>query len=176
MKEEIYSAVMESSNKYDRPPAMVLSVIQQESGFKKEATSHCGAAGMMQLMPETAQELGVKDRYDVRQNIDGGCKYLREMLNRFDGDVDKALAAYNAGPGNVEKYGGIPPFEETQNYVASIKSHMGELGAAGDSRLAAFSILDQIDLAVLPELFKTKNRAVEKSAETVDFSQLRRRV
>lgn len=121
--ERISQAVVDASQKYQLPPALILGVIKQESGFKPQAESHCGAQGLMQLMPETARGLGVKNSFDIEQNIDGGCRYLRQMLDKFDGNPKLALAAYNAGPGNVKKYGGIPPFEETQNYVKSIMSH-----------------------------------------------------
>ncbi|MBI2500015.1 MAG: lytic transglycosylase domain-containing protein [Deltaproteobacteria bacterium] len=176
VKEEVYSSVIESSAKYNLPPELILAVIKQESGFKQGATSHCGAAGMMQLMPETAKELGVTNRYDIGQNIDGGCKYLREMLDRFDGNLDKALAAYNAGPGNVEKHGGIPPFEETQNYVASIKAHIHELGGMSDNRTATFAVIDSIDLQLLPDLSRPHSRSSEAGPDSLSFSQLRRRV
>ena len=119
----ITNAVENACSKYNLPPALVLGVIKQESGFKPQAESHCGAQGLMQLMPGTAQNMGVKDSFSIEQNIDGGCKYLRKMLDRFDGNVNHALAAYNAGPGNVEKYKGVPPFAETKNYVKSVVAH-----------------------------------------------------
>ncbi|QQR82018.1 MAG: lytic transglycosylase domain-containing protein [Deltaproteobacteria bacterium] len=119
----ITNAVQNASEKYNLPPSLVLGVIKQESGFKPKAESQCGAQGLMQLMPETAKGLGVKDSFSIEQNIEGGCKYLRQMLDRFNGNVTHALAAYNAGPGNVEKYNGVPPFAETKNYVKSVVSH-----------------------------------------------------
>ena len=96
------------------------AIIANESGFNANATSGVGAAGLMQLMPGTAADLGVADSYDPAQNVSGGTRYIRGLLDRFKGDLPKAIAAYNAGPGAVEKYGGIPPYPETQNYVQNV--------------------------------------------------------
>ncbi len=109
-----------AAQRYGVDPALVAGVIQVESGFDPSVVSHAGAKGLMQLMDETADILGVTNSFDPAQNIDGGVRFLRDMLDRFDGDVSLALAAYNAGPYAVEEYGGIPPYDETQAYVPRV--------------------------------------------------------
>ncbi len=101
-------------------PSLVAAVAQTESGRNSSATSATGAAGIMQLMPATARALGVADPYDPAANVRGGATYLRDLLERFNGNVRLAVAAYNAGPGAVERYGGVPPYVETQRYVTRV--------------------------------------------------------
>jgi soluble lytic murein transglycosylase-like protein len=108
------------AEQYDLDPALIKAVMRAESAFNPLAVSRSGAQGLMQLMPGTARALGVADVFDPQQNIAGGCRYLRQMLDASQGDVSSALASYNAGPVAVKRYGGIPPFPETQNYVRQV--------------------------------------------------------
>jgi hypothetical protein len=117
---DLNEVVNAASGTYRLDPDLVNSVIHAESGFNVRAVSPKGAQGLMQLMPGTASALGVQNAFDARDNVDGGARYLRELLERYDFDLIKALAAYNAGPQRVEHYGGVPPYHETKAYVARI--------------------------------------------------------
>lgn len=113
--------IQAAAKRYNVPVELICGVILQESGGNPKARSHCGARGLMQLMPPTARRFGVKNSYDPAQNIDGGVKYLRFLIDRFGGDLELVCAGYNAGEGNVAKYGNkIPPFRETRNYVPAV--------------------------------------------------------
>ncbi|MEI6859346.1 MAG: lytic transglycosylase domain-containing protein [Shewanella sp.] len=110
-----------AAKRYKLEPALIRAVIHAESAFNVSAISHAGAMGLMQLMPKTAKELGVSNAFSPEQNIEGGARYLAQILKRFDGDIDLACAAYNAGPATVTKYDGIPPYPETMAYVKRVK-------------------------------------------------------
>lgn len=112
--------IQKASAKYGVDQSLIQSVIQTESNFNEKAVSKVGAQGLMQLMPATAKSLGVENAFDPQQNIEGGVKYLSQLLGKYNGNKELALAAYNAGPKAVEKYGGVPPYKETQQYVKKI--------------------------------------------------------
>lgn len=114
--------IHEKAQKYDVDPALVAAVMETESRFRQGARSPVGARGLMQLMPRTGRWLGARNLYDPAQNVDAGVKYLKYLQGRFDGDLKKTIAAYNAGEGNVKRYGGTPPFGETRSYVKKVMS------------------------------------------------------
>lgn len=118
------TAISEASREYHVDPRLIYSVIMAESSGQAEAVSPKGAKGLMQLADSTAAEMGVTDSLNPQQNIMGGTKYLRQLLNRYDGDLTLTLAAYNAGPGTVEKHNGVPPFSETKSYVKKVLGHL----------------------------------------------------
>jgi soluble lytic murein transglycosylase-like protein len=122
----IDAALAEAATTHNLPKRLLRAVIRAESNFNPAAVSPAGAQGLMQLMPATAKELGVSDPFDIQQNIDGGARYLRQMLDRFNGNLKQALAAYNAGPGTVARYRGRVPYAETVRYVAKVMAFAGK--------------------------------------------------
>lgn len=139
---DLNQVVNEASDRYRLDPDLVTSLIKAESAFNTHAVSPKGAQGLMQLMPGTASQLGVPNAFDPQANVDGGTKYLRELLERYNFDIVKALAAYNAGPQRVERFGGVPPYYETKAYVARIvkdfnKKKMAQQHAAAAHQNAA---------------------------------------
>lgn len=139
-KEEFQGIVQEASQKYGVPVSLINAVIKQESAFNPQAVSHCGAQGLMQLMPKTAKAYGCADSFDAKQNVMAGTRFLGDLLSMYKGDVELALAGYNAGPGNVAKYGGqVPPFAETKNYVVKVQEYYQANRLAMDRETAKFS-------------------------------------
>ena len=125
--EPFLDTIKKKAAKYGVDWRLIVAIVKQESNFDPKAGSEVGARGLMQLMPETAEALGCKDPTDPKANLEAGIKYIAQQLKNFNGDIKLALAAYNAGPGNVDYYGGIPPFEETQNYVRKIFQRFTDL-------------------------------------------------
>lgn len=123
-------AIHHAATLYQLPEALVRAVIMVESNFDPRAVSHAGAQGLMQLMPETASRMEVRDSFDPRENIFGGVRYLRILANLFNGDLELTIAGYNAGEGAVMRHGGIPPYEETQDYVVKVLTYYRRFAAA----------------------------------------------
>lgn len=133
------SLIYSEAKKNNLPPELVAAVAHTESKFVPTARSHAGAVGLMQLVPRTGRWLGAKNLTDPVQNVQAGAKYLRYLTDRFDGNTQKAIAAYNAGEGNVRRFGGIPPFRETRNYVSRVQNYQRDLGARFDNHVAGLS-------------------------------------
>jgi soluble lytic murein transglycosylase-like protein len=128
-RQRIKEAIGRAAAKFDLPVNLIEAVVKAESAYQVGAQSAAGAQGLMQLMPATAKELGVDDPFDIRQNIDGGARYLSRMLERYEGDIEKALSAYNAGPGTVDKYAGRVPYPETRAYVKRVLAYSHQLAS-----------------------------------------------
>lgn len=123
---EIAQIIAYEARRYGVDPALIRAMVEVESGFKVAAVSPKGAQGLMQIMPGTAKDLKLKDSFDAAKNIEAGTRYLRQLLDRFGGDVKLALAAYNAGPGTVSRCGGVPPIAETRQYIEKIRVRYGK--------------------------------------------------
>ena len=161
---DIDSIITDVAAELNVPVNLIHAVAQTESGYNQDARSEAGAIGVMQLMPETAEGLGV-DPTDLRGNIYGGAKYLRQLMDTFGGDMQKVIAAYNAGPNAVQKYGGIPPYEETQNYVQKVMGNLDgyDLGASGDVPVQVRSLADD----AAPFIGVTMDNGTEGCVEAV---------
>jgi soluble lytic murein transglycosylase-like protein len=133
------SIIYSEAKKNDLPPELVAAVVNTESKFKPTARSQRGAVGLMQLVPRTGKWMGARNLADPTQNIQAGTKYLRYLSDRFDGDQQKIIAAYNAGEGNVRRFNGVPPFRETRNYVSRVRSFQDDLGDRIDGHAAELS-------------------------------------
>ncbi len=170
-KADITAVVKDASGRYQLDPDLVSSVIKAESGFNVQAVSPKGARGLMQLMPGTASQLGVPNAFDAQANVDGGTKYLRELLERYNFDLVKALAAYNAGPQRVERFGGVPPYSETRAYVARIvkdfnKKKIAEQKAASKKTPSTVTTAKKASTAA-----KTKSASAKTTSEKTTAAQ-----
>ena len=154
---ELYEPyVLEYSNRHSLRPELVRAVIQVESGYNARALSPKGAMGLMQLMPDTARMLGVQRPYDPEQNIRGGTRYLRLLLDKYEGSEELALAAYNAGSGAVDRYGkSIPPYRETRDYVRKVGSKAGD-NAYSTRKLRIYKTIEIVDGRVVPRYSSEK--------------------
>lgn len=159
-----------ASKTYGVDVNLLRAMAKQESDFTNDCTSHSGAMGIMQLMPETAKYLGVENAYDPEQNIMGGAKFISQLLKQFDGDVNLALAAYNAGPNNVIKYNGIPPFAETIDYVKKITNYYKTGVTIPDSRNHAYLSSSR---EVIDNITKDASSIANAKSETTTVSEAR---
>lgn len=152
-----------SAARYGFDPALIRAVVAAESGFDHRAVSRKGARGLMQLMPGTASSYGVRDLHDPASNLDAGVAYLRDLMVRYDGDLTLALAAYNAGPEAVARYGGVPPYEETRRYLGRIRRFYGRSLQEGDwSSYAGGIQLTRVDSGGVPHFTNLRRRRLVK--------------
>jgi len=152
-----------SAARYGFDPALIVAIVAAESAFDNFAVSKKGARGLMQLMPETARERGVRNAHDPASNVEAGVAYLRELVRKSQGDVATALAAYNAGPEAVARYGGIPPYEETRRYIERIRAYYGDDLDAGDwSRYPGGIRLTEIEKGGVPHFTNVRPRRTVK--------------
>jgi soluble lytic murein transglycosylase-like protein len=163
-----YELAQQYGNEYGVDPHLVEGVMEAESGGNPNARSPVGAEGLMQLMPGTAAGLGVKNPWDPAQNVRGGAEYLSELLKGFHGNRDEAIAGYNAGAGAVEKYGGIPPYKETQNYVRTVEGNIAKLEKAGNPKPPS----EWLDLSARDVRFNLDSTHAEGSTTPTFFMSL----
>jgi uncharacterized protein YoaH (UPF0181 family) len=161
-----------AAKKYNVSVDLLKAVGKAESSFNAKAVSRVGAQGIMQLMPATAKELGVKDSFNAEENIMGGAKYLSQLSKKYDGDVKLTLAAYNAGSGNVAKYGGIPPFEETQKYVVKVMKYMDEGVSTGNANVRVASVAPSITSSITPSNSTIVTSEPNASEDSSELSQV----
>lgn len=164
---DLTEVVNEASGRYRLDPDLVNSVIKAESGFNARAVSPKGAQGLMQLMPGTASQLGVSNVFDPQANVEGGARYLRELLERYNFDLRKALAAYNAGPQRVEQFGGIPPYYETRAYVAKVVKDFNKKKIAQQKA----ALTSQRDSAPQRDARKSSSAAASKAHNSKSVTQ-----
>jgi len=160
-----------AADKYGVPLKLLKAMAKQESDFNTNCVSYAGAQGIMQLMPATARSLGVKDAFDPEQNIMGGAKYISQKLKMYNGDVTLALAAYNAGSGNVSKYGGVPPFTETKNYIRKVLGYMEQDVKIPDKtvKVSGMSVSERVSVKRKAAMTGQELKAADAS-EAEDFT------
>ncbi len=171
-RQSLDSIFQAAAEKYDVPYELLIAVAKAESDFRTEATSGKGAQGIMQLMPATAKALGVTDAYDVKENIMAGAKYLGSHLKAFDGDVEKAVAAYNAGGSAVRKYDGVPPYTETQNYVKIIQNYMKEGVIVPDKMVSVSETSSEAEVSAATRSSSVLEQAVQATEQDLQNSTI----
>lgn len=167
--EDLASIFEEASVCYGVSKELLMSIARAESGFSSTAVSSAGAVGIMQLMPATAASLGVSNSYDPRENIMGGAKLISQLLTKYNGDTSLALAAYNSGSANVDKYGGIPPFAETQNYVQKVLTYLNGSFTTASQTSSDSSTQLRDEVTQLMDAFLSSGRANSETLKLLDL-------
>lgn len=167
--EDLASIFEEASTSYGVSKELLMSIARAESGFSSTAVSSAGAVGIMQLMPATAASLGVSNSYDPRENIMGGAKLISQLLTKYNGDTSLALAAYNSGSANVDKYGGIPPFTETQNYVQKVLTYLNGSFTTATPTSSGDSAQLRDEVTQLMDAFLSSGKANSETLKLLDL-------